>query len=103
VNDDTVQEANKPDLRRLRLLAFIEGASLLVLVLVAVPLKHFGDLPIATQIVGPVHGLAFLAYVVYVFDALGTRRITGREAGLAVLSALLPGGSFLFARSIRHR
>jgi integral membrane protein len=87
-------------LRKLRLLAIIEGVSLLVLVGIAVPLKHLADLPMPTRIVGPVHGLAFIAYVVAVFDALGTRRLTGREAGLAVVAAIIPGGSFVFTRLV---
>ena len=87
-------------LRRLRLLAFLEGTSLLVLVGIAVPLKHVFAVPVAVKIVGPLHGIAFLAYVVSVVDALGTRGLNRRQAGLALLAAVIPGGSFLFARSI---
>ena len=89
-------------LRRLRLLAFLEGVSLILLVGVAVPLKHVFDIPLVVRVVGPLHGLAFLAYVVSVVDALGTRSLRGRQAGLALLAAMIPGGSFLFARSIRR-
>lgn len=88
------------ELRRLRLLAFIEGSSLLVLVGIAVPLKHVFDVPVAVRVLGPLHGLAFLAYVVSVVDSLGTRRLDRRQAGLAILAAMIPGGSFFFARLI---
>jgi len=87
-------------LRRLRLLALVEGTSLLLLVGVAVPLKHVFHVPVAVKVVGPLHGLAFVAYVVSVVDALGTRQLEARRAGLALLAAMIPGGSFLFARAI---
>ena len=89
--------------RRLELLAIIEGTSLLVLVGIAVPLKHVFDVAIATTIVGPLHGIAFLAYVAAVLDAFATRRWTGRLAAVAVLAAMLPGGSFLFLRHLGAR
>src|SRR5690606_33630714 len=52
---------------RLRLLAFLEGVSLLVLVFVAVPMKHFFDNPAAVKAIGPVHGALFLLFI---FNAL---------------------------------
>lgn len=89
-------------LRRLRLLAYVEGISLLVLVLVAVPLKHLFDAPLAVRVIGPIHGIAFLAYIVCVIDALGTRRIDRRQAGLAIVAAFVPGFFLFFARALPH-
>ena len=65
------------ELRWMRAVSLIEGSTLLLLVLVAVPLKHVADLPVATRIMGPIHGLAFLSYgwmlVRTVAGAAGTR------------------------------
>ncbi|GEM_PF-172500 len=52
---------------RLRLLAILEGISLLVLVFIAVPLKHFWDVPSLSKSLGPIHGALFLLFV---FNAL---------------------------------
>jgi integral membrane protein len=89
--------------RRLELCAIIEGTSLLVLVGVAVPLKHVFGVAFATPLLGPLHGIAFLAYVAAVLEAFATRQLTGRRAALAVLAAMIPTGSFLFLRSLRAR
>jgi integral membrane protein len=89
-------------IRRLRLLGFVEGASLLVLVFIAMPLKHFAHLPIATRVVGLFHGVAFLAYVAAAFDSYGARRLSGRDVSLALLAAIVPGGTFFYARRLRH-
>jgi integral membrane protein len=83
---------------RLRRLAFAEGASLLVLVGVAMPLKYAAGLPAAVRVAGLVHGLLFVLYVVAVLEALGTRRLSGRAAALAVAAAMVPGGTFALAR-----
>ena len=52
---------------RLRLLAFLEGVTLLILVFVAVPLKYYFDDPSVSKGLGPVHGAFFLLFV---FNAL---------------------------------
>ena len=52
-------------LRRMRVVSLIEGSTLLLLLLVAVPLKHLAGIFVATRIMGPVHGLAFLAYMTW--------------------------------------
>lgn len=91
----------KLSLSRLRLLALVEGLSLLVLLGIAVPLKHLFGVPKATTIVGAIHGIAFVAYLVAVLDALVTRQLTPRQAGLAVVAAMVPGGSFAFRRTLR--
>jgi integral membrane protein len=52
---------------RLRLFAFLEGISLLVLVFIAVPLKYYFDNPSMSKSLGPVHGALFLLFV---FNAL---------------------------------
>ena len=82
---------------RLRAIALAEGISLLVLVGIAMPLKHLAGKPEVTRIVGLAHGLLFLAYLAALADAYGTRRIGGREALFALLGSLLPGGAFVFA------
>lgn len=54
---------------RLRLFAFIEGISLLVLVFIAVPLKYYFDNPSLVKSIGPIHGALF------VFFAFNTLRV----------------------------
>ncbi len=47
-----------------RKIAFAEGVSFLVLLLIAMPLKYMADLPITVTIVGGLHGILFVAFVV---------------------------------------
>ena len=50
-------------LRRLRLLAFLEGTSLIFLVFIAVPLKYYAHNPAWVKAIGPVHGMLFLLFL----------------------------------------
>jgi integral membrane protein len=50
-------------LRRLRIAGLIEGSTLLVLILIAVPMKHIIGIPQFVSVMGPLHGIAFLAYL----------------------------------------
>lgn len=49
---------------RLRILGFLEGISLLVLVFVAVPMKYVWHDPSLTRTLGPIHGAIFLLFVI---------------------------------------
>jgi integral membrane protein len=52
---------------RLRLIAFLEGISLIILVFVGVPMKYFFGNHSVVTVLGPIHGALFLLFV---FNAL---------------------------------
>lgn len=53
----------KTKVGRLRILGFLEGVSLLVLVFVAVPMKYLYDNPNLSKNLGPIHGVIFLLFL----------------------------------------
>ncbi|HZO36595.1 MAG TPA: DUF3817 domain-containing protein [Solirubrobacteraceae bacterium] len=78
----------------LRWIAPLEATTFLAL-LVASYIKHQGDGATGVQILGPIHGLLFLAYVAL---ALVLRRELGwsnTTTGLALLGAVLPFGGYV--------
>lgn len=79
---------------RLRVVGFAEGLSYLLLLFIAVPLKRMGGHPEAVQILGPIHGLLFVLYVLIVIQAGTEYRWTLGKTGLALLASILPGGTF---------
>jgi integral membrane protein len=48
---------------RLRLIGFMEGLSLLVLIFIAVPMKYLFHNPALSTFLGPVHGVIFLLFM----------------------------------------
>jgi integral membrane protein len=88
-------------MKNFRLVAYLEGISLLILFLIAMPLKYVYGMPMAVRLVGWVHGLLFIGYVAM----LGSVRVeygwSFRKTSLAFLAAVLPFGVFVFDRSLR--
>jgi len=90
-------------LRKLEIMSLIEAATLVLLVGVAVPLKHLAHLNLAVKIMGPVHGVAFLSYV---WTALQTVIGGGwRPAAIArlFLVAFIPFAGFANLPFLRAR
>ncbi|MBL4667990.1 MAG: DUF3817 domain-containing protein [Flavobacteriales bacterium] len=54
----------KYSLNSLRIIAFLEGVSFLVLLGIAMPLKYYYDQQDAVKIVGMAHGLLFVLYTI---------------------------------------
>lgn len=89
-------------LRHLRLVALLEGSSFLVLLFIAMPLKYLADQPLAVRIVGSIHGLLFVIFMAALFRAGSVRRWPFRRAVHAFVSSIVPFGTFVFDRSLRH-
>ncbi|AZB23414.1 DUF3817 domain-containing protein [Chryseobacterium bernardetii] len=53
----------KTKIGRLRIIGFLEGVSLLVLIFIASPMKHYFDNPGFSKILGPIHGAIFLLFL----------------------------------------
>nr|WP_314491783.1 DUF3817 domain-containing protein [uncultured Chryseobacterium sp.] len=53
----------KTKIGRLRIIGFLEGVSLLVLLCIAVPMKYYFGNPSLTKIMGPIHGTIFLLFL----------------------------------------
>ena len=89
-------------LRQLRVVAFLEGLSFVLLLFVAMPLKYYAGLPLAVRIVGSVHGLLFVAFCWALFRAAVACDWPLRRSLLAFVSSLLPFGTFVFDRSLKR-
>ena len=93
---------SKP-LSRLRLVGLIEGCTLVILVAVAVPLRHLAGFPIATRVMGPIHGFVFILYVVALIDCISGGTWTAREIARGAIACLIPFGTFLNDSLIRRK
>lgn len=84
-----------------RNVAFAEGVSFLVLLLVAMPLKYLAGMPGGVTVVGWAHGVLFVAYLVLAFEVKG---ILGKSFGWllkAYIASVLPFGTFVLDRSLK--
>jgi integral membrane protein len=91
-------EEELSQLRRMRLVSLLEGTTLLILVFIAVPLRHAGGYRIATMIMGPVHGMAFLLYVWMLIQTVASVGLPRRDVVWMIAAAFVPFGAFLNER-----
>ena len=89
-------------LRQLRLVAFLEGSSFVLLLFVAMPLKYLAGYPLAVRIAGSIHGALFLLFLVALYRAAGDRAWPLRRSLTAFVTSLLPFGTFVFDASLRR-
>jgi integral membrane protein len=94
-------EEELSQLRRMRLVSLLEGATLLILVFVAVPLRHAGGYRVATMIMGPAHGMAFLLYVWMLIQTVAAVSLPRRDVAWMIAAAFVPFGAFLNERMLR--
>lgn len=82
-------------LRNVRILGWMEGVSLLLLMFVAMPLKYGWDEPILVKIIGPIHGIVFLFYVAFVLLAWRDLKWSFlRIVFPLLLASIIPFGNF---------
>ena len=89
-------------LRNFRYVALIEATTFLLL-LIASYFKHSHDQPLGVDVLGPIHGILFLAYVAM---ALGLRDEQGwnlQTTLLILLGAVLPFGGYVVDRWLGTR
>ncbi len=85
----------------LRYCTLAEGISYLSLLFIAMPLKYWYGLPMATRIAGGVHGFLFVAFCVVLFQTHHERQWSRRYSGTLLLVTLVPGSLFWLDRRIR--
>ena len=89
------------NLKKFRIIALLEGASFLLLLGIAMPLKYLADMPLAVKYTGWVHGLLFIFYVLLLIQVKIEHEWSFKKAGLAFIAALLPFGTFVFDKTLQ--
>ena len=98
--------ATHPGLRgaflRYRVMAYLVGVGLVVLVFVGIPLQLAGH-PQVVQVVGPIHGFLYIVYLMTAADL--TRRVRWPVSELLwiVLAGLIPFAAFVVERRLARR
>lgn len=88
-------------LGRLRLIGILEGISLLVLVGIAVPLKHVMHDPTLVKIMGPIHGLLFLLFIINTLSVgIDYHWKFSTTTWKVLVACLIPFGTFYIDRKI---
>lgn len=94
----------KTNLGRLRLLALLEGLSLIALVFIAMPIKYIGNDPTLVKVIGPIHGVLFILFVLYTISvSIDENWQFGRTTWKVLLASIIPFGTFYVDKTILSR
>ncbi|MCP9751664.1 DUF3817 domain-containing protein [Ferruginibacter sp. HRS2-29] len=81
--------------------AVAEGVSYLVLLLIAMPLKYWGNFPHAVKYVGWAHGVLFVAFMALLLMVWIKYKWSFGKVVLAFIASLLPFGTFVLERKLK--
>ncbi|WP_446050982.1 DUF3817 domain-containing protein [Zobellia laminariae] len=94
----------KTKLGRLRIIGYLEGISLLILVFIAVPMKYYFLDPSLTKSLGPIHGALFLLFIMNTLSVGVEQNWKFRTTTWKViLACFIPFGTFYIDRKIFSR
>lgn len=80
-------------IKAFRIITLLEGFSLLILLFLAMPLKYIWNLPQMVQVVGMVHGILFLLFVVMAMMVFSELKWRIKTFGIVMLASVIPFGA----------
>ena len=88
-------------IRLFRIVALAEGISFLLLLGVAMPLKYLANMPAAVRIVGMLHGVLFVAFVILAWETMNKLNKKYSWFFIAFLASILPFGTFVVENKLK--
>lgn len=82
-------------LKLFKIIAFLEGISLLLLLFIAMPVKYFLNKPELVSSVGMAHGVLFIAYIVLATVLMIDKKWGLKVYALICLASIIPFGTFI--------
>lgn len=76
-----------------RLIAFVEGVSLLILLLL-MPIKRWLDMPQPTFYIGWAHGVLTVFYILFLIQVAIEKDWNWKKSAVGFLACLIPFGTF---------
>lgn len=93
--------ASKKLLHRFRMVGIAEGISFLVLLFIAMPLKHFLKISQPVKYIGWVHGALFITYIYLLIEMAGEFKKNFGWCAKSFFAAFLPFGTFLTDKQLK--
>ena len=95
-----MQSLFKTKIGRLRILGFLEGISLLLLLFVAVPLKYGSHDATLTKTLGPIHGALFLLFILNTLSVGVEQKWQSKTTWKVIVACFIPFGTFYIDKKI---
>jgi integral membrane protein len=87
--------------KKFGLINTIEGYSYLLLLFVAMPIKYILGFAIAVKIIGMIHGILFIIFLVLLLQAWIDSKWAITESAIFFIASLIPFGTFFTKKRIK--
>ncbi len=77
-----------------KIIAFLEGISLILLLFFAMPMKYIYQQPIFVKTIGMAHGLLFIAYILLAIMLKIEEKWELKKFGVICIASIIPFGTF---------
>jgi integral membrane protein len=84
------------NIKTLTVTGYLEGVSFLLLLGLAMPLRHYLQINEPVRYIGMAHGFLFIGYIVILLSTASKTKLPLWAMPGGVISALLPFGPFIF-------
>ena len=85
-----------------RKIAFAEGVSFIVLLFIAMPLKYFANTPMAVTIVGGLHGVLFVGFIILAYLVKEQYSKSLSWVAKAFIASIVPFGTFYMDKTWKN-
>ncbi len=89
-----LHDVHNDTIGQFRIIGFIEGISYLILLFIAMPLKYMLGIAVATKIVGMIHGVLFIAFIIMLMQAAQKYNFSSKDSAIFFIASLIPFGTF---------
>lgn len=91
----------KNNLKKFRLIAFMEGISYLLLLFIAMPVKYILEEPILVKYVGMGHGILFILFMYFLLVTTIEHKWKLPFIIMAFVASLVPFGTFYLEKKLK--
>jgi len=97
------EQAIAAALQRYRVMATVVGVLLILLIVVAVPLKYVADIPTPVTVLGTAHGWLYALFFLSAVDLALRAKWTLKGAVVALVCGTIPFLSFVAERTVTRK
>lgn len=94
---------NKSQTEQLIVVGKVEGWSFLILLFIAMPLKYIFGFPIATKIIGMIHGGLFVWFLIVLYNFHKEMKYGFKLTLIAFIASIIPFGTFYFNKHLQTK
>jgi integral membrane protein len=85
-------------IKSFKIVALLEGVSLLLLLFFAMPMKYICDMPQFVRVIGMAHGLLFIGYIIMAGMLRSEEQWPVKKFLFICLASIVPFGTFYMER-----